>query len=226
MSPTLRMFAVLSSITLVSGAALGGLYEATHERAENNILRFKKIPAVVDIYARLETGMSAERRVALEEELLADKRYADIGADEPLLLFVVRRDGEPYAVTLEQYGQGFGGDLGVMVGFRLDGGDLLGIGVTTMSETPGVGTAVRDSSFTAQFAGLGPDAVVKVKKDGGVIDAVSGATISSRAVSEAVRKARAVWEEHQAVIRTAVEQPAAAGEGDVASAGGRPRRSG
>ena len=50
MKAALRMLVVLSTIAIVSGAALGGLYEATYERAENNVLKFKKIPAVVDLY--------------------------------------------------------------------------------------------------------------------------------------------------------------------------------
>ena len=84
--------------------------------------------------------------------------------------------------------------------------------ITTMAETPGVGTRVKDAGFTSQFEGLGPDAVVKVKKDGGEIDAVSGATISSRAVTLAIEKARAFYDEHAAAIQEAASQQPEAAE--------------
>jgi electron transport complex protein RnfG len=217
MKQALRMFAVLCSVTLVSGASLGSLFEATHELAENNILKFKKIPAVVVIHSFLEGVIGEERRIELEAKLLAEKRYADVGAADSLLLFVLEKEGKPHAVTLEEFGQGFGGELGVMVGFELETGHVVGVGVTTMSETPGIGTRIRETAFTAQFAGIGSDAVLKVKKDGGQIDAVSGATVSSRAVAEAVGRARAVYDEHAATIREAVMRAPASATEDVAA---------
>ena len=50
LNPMLVTVVVLSTIAILSGAALGGLHEATRELAENNVLKFKKIPAVVDLY--------------------------------------------------------------------------------------------------------------------------------------------------------------------------------
>jgi electron transport complex protein RnfG len=107
-------------------------------------------------------------------------------------------------VALEAFGQGFGGKLGVMVGFDLASGDLAGVGITTMSETPGLGTRVREAAFLAQFTGLSKDAVFKVKKDGGVIDAVTGATVSSRAVADAIGQAQALYREQADAIQAAV----------------------
>ena len=206
MKQTLRMLVVLSGITLLSGTALGGLNEMTAERAQNNILKFKKIPAVVDIY-QVAAGedLSADERLKIEENLLAEKKLLDLGGEEPVLVFVVKKDDKPYAVALEQFGQGFGGALGVMVGFQLQSGDLVGIGITTLAETPGLGTRVTEPSFTAQFAGMGGNALFRVKKDGGEIDAISGATISSRAVAQAVAQANAFYKKHQVQIRKAVE---------------------
>ena len=207
MNSSVRMLVVLAGISLVSGTSLGALHRATYELAENNILRFKKIPAVVTITETLRGALAPEERVALEEELLAEKRLVDVGAAEPLLAFVVTKDGAPYAVAFEDYGQGFGGKLGVMVGFELASDRLLGIGVTTMSETPGVGTRVREPAFAKQFEELSLATVFKVKKDGGELDSLSGATISSRAVAAAVEAALAMWREHGAAIREAVATP-------------------
>ena len=209
MNSAVRMLVVLSSIAVISGAALGGLHEATRELAENNVLKFKKIPAVVDLYGIVENGTSEERRLELEAELLAEKRFLELADGDPVLFFVIKKAGEPYAITLEDYGQGFGGKVGVMVGFSLAAEELVGIGVTTLSETPGVGTKVREPKFTEQFVGMKSGANFQIAKDGGVVDAISGATISSRAVAEAVDRAEAVFRENASTIQEMASRPPA-----------------
>ena len=202
------MLVVLSGISLLSGSALGGLNELTKEQAQNNILKFKKIPAVVRIYQDA-TGkeLAGPELAKVEESLLAEKKELKMGEkEEPKLLFVIKKDGKPYAVALEDFGQGFGGALGVMIGFELQTGNLVGVGITTLSETPGVGSRVTQPAFAEQFKGMSKDTVFKVKKDGGAIDAISGATISSRAVSAAVAQANAFYQEHADQIRKAVEE--------------------
>jgi electron transport complex protein RnfG len=200
------MIIVLAVIALASGLALGGLNRLTYERAQNNILKFKKIPAVAEIYEGVVGTLDPARRKKIEEELLAEKKYLDLGEGEPRLFFVIKKEGAPYAVALEDFGPGFAGDLGVMTGFILETGDLVGIGVTSMSETPGVGTRVTEESFTLQFRGMSKDSNFMVKKDGGDIDAVSGATISSRAVATAIRRAKDFYTENLVRIVQAIEE--------------------
>lgn len=83
---------------------------------------------------------------------------------------------------------GFGGDMTVMVGYGLDQ-SIIGVRVVSHSETPGVGAKVKDDpAFLAQYEGKAGELILN--KDGGTdIDAISGATISSRAVNEAVNRA-------------------------------------
>jgi Na+-translocating ferredoxin:NAD+ oxidoreductase subunit G len=207
MKNSIQMVIVLAVISLLSGLALGGLHQLTFERAQNNILKFKKIPAVADLYEVVAGKLPPAEREAVEEGLLAEKRFVDLGDGEPVLFFIVRKEGEPFAVAIEDYGQGFGGDLGVMVGFEVESGNLLGVGITTMAETPGVGTKVREESFLAQFLGMSKDTVFKVEKDGGEIDAVTGATISVRAVAQGIERAAAFFEEHREAILAAIDQP-------------------
>ncbi|MBT4266851.1 MAG: FMN-binding protein [Deltaproteobacteria bacterium] len=202
----LRMVIVLSVITLFSGLALGGLNELTYERAQNNILKFKKIPAVATIYEVIEGKLTTEKRSLLEEELLSEKKFVDVGEEEPVLMFVIKKENKPYAVTFERFGQGFGGALGVMVGYELDSGKLVGIGITTLAETPGVGTRVTETGFTQQFQRMPANAIFKVKKDGGHIDAIAGATVSSRAVATAVAAAKTFYNQHQDTIATALNR--------------------
>ena len=206
MKNSIQMVVVLAVISLLSGLALGGLQQLTFERAQNNILKFKKIPAVADIYEVVAGKLPPAEREAIEEGLLAEKRFVDLGEKDPTLFFVVRKEDKPFAVAIENYGQGFGGDLGVMIGFEIETGNLVAIGITTMSETPGVGTKVREQSFLTQFHGMGKNTIFKVGKDGGAIDAVSGATISSRAVAQAIELAAAFYDEHRAAILAAIDQ--------------------
>ncbi len=74
-----------------------------------------------------------------------------------------------------------------MVGFNPADDTLAGVGMTTMKETPGLGMRVADPGFTTQF--MSAATPVNLKNQGGKIDAVSGATISSAGSVEAVNKA-------------------------------------
>ena len=200
------MIIVLSVITLFSGLALGGLNELTYETAQNNILKFKKIPAVATIYEVISGELTTEKRILLEEELLSEKIFVDVGEEEPVLMFVIKKDNKPYAITFERFGQGFGGSLGVMVGYEMETKKLVAIGITTMSETPGIGTRVTDPGFAKQFQSMPANAIFKVKKDGGHIDAIGGATVSSRAVAFAVAEAKTFFNQHRDTIATALNR--------------------
>jgi len=102
MKRSIQMVVVLGVISLLSGLALGGLHQLTYERAQNNILKFKKIPAVADIYEVVAGTLPPAEREAIEEGLLAEKRLVKLdGIEDEVLFFVIRKDGEPYAVTIE-----------------------------------------------------------------------------------------------------------------------------
>ena len=80
---------------------------------------------------------------------------------------------------------GYGGDLEVMVGVGADG-KVTSIDILSSSETAGLGAKASGESFRGQFVGKSE---AKLTKDGGDIDAISGATITSRAVTNAVSAA-------------------------------------
>jgi electron transport complex protein RnfG len=78
-----------------------------------------------------------------------------------------------------------------MVGFLADG-SIFNIAVVSHSETPGLGDKmdISKSNFSVQFKGKNPeDFQISVKKDGGDVDAIAAATISSRAYCDAVLRA-------------------------------------
>ena len=82
-------------------------------------------------------------------------------------------------------GKGYGGDIDILVGLE-DEQTLKGITIVTQSETPGLGSRIIESSFVSEFVGANIDDIF-LKKDGGQIDAITGASISSEAVVDVVR---------------------------------------
>ncbi|MDI6797363.1 MAG: FMN-binding protein, partial [Desulfatibacillaceae bacterium] len=92
--------------------------------------------------------------------------------------------------VFESFGSGYGGPIGVMVGVDIATDKIFAIGVTTHTETPGLGSrAQTDPKFARQFAGKSMVQVFKVKADGGDVDALAGATVTSMGVSAAVTRA-------------------------------------
>ncbi|MBQ9832459.1 MAG: RnfABCDGE type electron transport complex subunit G [Clostridia bacterium] len=84
--------------------------------------------------------------------------------------------------------KGYGGEIEVTVGVDLDGMITgVSVGGANFSETAGLGAKTKDAAFTDQYKGL--VIPVELTKDGGRIDSVTGATISSRAVTNAVNTA-------------------------------------
>ena len=85
--------------------------------------------------------------------------------------------------------KGFSGLIKIMVGFKPDG-TIQNIEVLEQKETPGLGTKIKDEKFLSQFRNKNPLLFnLKVAKDGGEVDALTGATITSRAFGEATQMA-------------------------------------
>ena len=84
---------------------------------------------------------------------------------------------------------GYGGDITLMVGFKKDKKTVISYKVLAASETPGLGMKLKTPEFASQFAGKDGRAL-RVKKDGGEIEAITSATITSRAVCKAIADAQ------------------------------------
>jgi electron transport complex protein RnfG len=127
---------------------------------------------------------------------------ADIVVDGRAWTFHVARKAGRYAgaafVAVSR--RGYGGDIRLMVGVTA-GGTVNRVRVLSQQETPGLGTKVAAAPFISQFDGRTiADTRWAVRKDQGDFDAVTGATISSRAVLEAVRAGLDVYRDHVAEI--------------------------
>ncbi len=97
-------------------------------------------------------------------------------------------DGNVLAYAVKSTVNGFGGPLTLMVGVLPDG-TVHATRVLSHSETPGLGAKCVEEDFASQFRGFGPSKVLKVRKDGGEVDAITASTITSRAYTLAVSNA-------------------------------------
>jgi electron transport complex protein RnfG len=183
MNEMVKMVVVLTGLSVISGGALAYVQTSTAPKIEINILQSVKGPAVKEIL----NGTS--------NDPITDRFKIKVN-DKDDTFFVGKYDGQPKAVVFESSGKGFGGDVGIVVGVNLDDDKILGVRVTTQSETPGVGARAKtDTTFVSQFKGQALKGSFKVKADGGQVDAIGGATITSRAVSAALTDASKVYEE-------------------------------
>jgi electron transport complex protein RnfG len=180
MRDMIKMVVVIAVLASLSGGLLAGIRNGTQEKIEYQQLVFVKGPAIRTILSECSNDPITNR-------------FKVKDGDTERSIFVGVLDGKPQVVAFESAGKGFGGMIGVMVGVNLNDDKLLKIGVTTHSETPGLGSKATEKSFGAKFKGLPIMDMTKVKTDGGQIDALTGATITSRGVCAAVTTAGDIY---------------------------------
>ena len=181
MKEMIKMVVVLTLLSSFSGGLLAALRDETKEKIEIQELSLVKGPVIQDLL-----GDAGNDPVADRFKIMDGKTERTI--------FVGIYDGKPKTVAFEVTANGFADKIGLMVAVNMNDDKLVGVGVTTTKETPGLGgNAKADPSFAAQFKGLSLDKPFKVTKDGGGINAISGATITSRAVCVAATDAETVY---------------------------------
>ncbi|MDR2473523.1 MAG: RnfABCDGE type electron transport complex subunit G [Tannerella sp.] len=179
-SSLVNIFMSLTVICLVAGAALAAANKYTATAIE-----MSKVAAL----------SAAVKRVAPEfdNDPVADKYFA--GADS-LTVYPALKDGQTVGYAVETFDKnGFSGMIRIMVGFDASG-KLLNYSVLEHNETPGLGSKMQEwfSSDAGRRSVLGRDMTgnaLTVTKDGGDVDAITAATISSRAFLRAINLAYA-----------------------------------
>lgn len=190
MMELIRMVVVLSVITGLSGFILSTIKVATDPIIEEQVLANVQGPALKEVLLHATN------------DPIADRKPLNLpGSEQEVLVFPSLKDGKLQAVAIEGAGSGYGGDVNVIVGFDVAADQVLGISVTTHKETPGLGSRVQENSFTKQFKSKDP-AKATLKKDGGDIDAISGVTVSSVAVTDAVKQAAGWYAALKDTIKT------------------------
>ena len=177
MREMIKMVVVLTLISAFSGGLLAAIKNGTIDRIENQKLEYVKGPAIREI---LEGAGN---------DPVVDRFTLKYGETEESF-FVGVFNGAADAVAFETYGKGYGGDIGVMIGVNVKDDSIVGVGVTTHSETPGLGARAKtDPGFVAQFKGKPLTETFTVRPDGGQVDVLSGATVTTRGVSAALTEA-------------------------------------
>jgi electron transport complex protein RnfG len=190
MMEIIRMVVVLSVITGLSGFILSTIKVATEPIIEEQVLANVQGPALKQVLLQATNDPIADRKPLVLP-----------GSEQKVLVFPSLKDGKLQAVAIEGAGSGYGGDVNVIVGFDINADKVLGISVTTHKETPGLGSRVQENAFTKQFKSKDP-AKATLKKDGGDIDAISGVTVSSGAVTDAVKQASGWYSALKDTIKT------------------------
>ena len=181
---------ILFAITLVAGACLGGVYEATKEpiAAANLAAKEEAYRTVLPDAASFEADDMTDVMASANAEV-SGLGYGNVTVDEAAV--ALDGSGTPlgYVVTTTSK-DGYGGAITVSVGVLADG-TVNGIAFLTLAETAGLGMNA-DTDWKNQYAGKNVDAFA-VTKNGASgeneINAISGATITSNAVTGAVNTA-------------------------------------
>ncbi len=170
----LRPTLVLTLICLLITAALAG----------TNLLTADRIAA-----------LAQQKQEQTMQSLVEADRFEEQQLPGDIVYYVGYRGDAPDSYVFLTEGKGYGGAVSVMTAFAPDGA-VRAVAVTDVSnETPGLGQNAVHSDFTDQFAGKTAEKLTAVKHGSGSgaedeIDALTGATFTSRAVTEAVNLAR------------------------------------
>jgi electron transport complex protein RnfG len=166
-----NMVLSLVFISMGMSAALGYVYLLTKEPIEK---------------ANKEKEVSAVKMVLPEFDNDPVKEMKTI---DGLSFYPASKGGQFIGCAVNTFtDKAFSGKFTMMVGFLPDGTINKSV-VLDQKETPGLGTKMKEPKFYSQFENKKFEGELKVKKDGGDIDAISAATITSRAYCDGINRA-------------------------------------
>ena len=186
MNKIIKNAAILTAITVIAGLALGVVYEITKEPIASAKAKAKQ-EACQEVLPEADTF-----EIQTVDQAAAEQTVADLGVNARVDEVYTAMSGSEtagYVVTTTD-SDGYGGDIQISVGILSDG-TVNGISILEIGETAGLGMKATEPEFYGQYAGKQAEKFY-VAKDGGEgepIDALSGATITSRAVTGAVNTA-------------------------------------
>lgn len=194
MRSTARLIVALTLTCLGSALALA----AIHGLTEAPILEQKRLAnlrAIQEVLPPFDNDpVENTRQIVLEDD--------EVGAQKELTIYLGLKENKITGMAFPSFGEGYGGLIHVMVGINLQG-EISGIKVLEHLETPGLGAKIEEIPFTDQFKGKSLEnsmlvgGNLAVKKDGGDLDALTGATISPRGVAMAASAALKIFQRHR-----------------------------
>jgi electron transport complex protein RnfG len=173
MKDILRMLAVLTFIGIVSGGVLS------------------------ELSSWAEPKIEANRRAALKKAIFLvhenGKEYKQVEGLDYQLYEVYNENNEKVGYAFPHSGNGYQGEIKVMIGVKENLKEIVGIEILEQVETPGLGTKINEDPFKSQFEGLKATPQVdyvkgKEPSKPNQVQTITGATISSKAVVSIVNK--------------------------------------
>ena len=178
------MTVALILVTAVASVSLGFVYAWTKGPIEQVRLE-KQLKAIEAVTGSYTNDPVTEQFVVTARKDPLTVYPAQVGSSETV-----------YAIKTWS-GQGYSGNIELMAGVD-DQGAVTNVRVLSHMETPGLGSKITNQDFIDQYVGKTVGNFdFRVSKDGGEVDAISGATISTRAFSEALEKALAAHQKIQ-----------------------------
>ena len=187
MVESIRMIAVLTLISAVSSLGLAAFNNHTQP-----IIKSNERTAMISRQLKKVIGDSATPDPCTKSEAgFNNDPSKETLCVEHTEIYRCRKDGAIAGYALKTIGDdAYSGTITCLTGLAPDG-RVLGIEIVKHEETPGLGSEIENCEWRKQLVGKGPtDMTWQVRKDGGDVDAITGATISSRSVLDCVTKAQ------------------------------------
>ena len=183
---------VLFAITLVSGLCLGFVYDLTKEpiaqaTIDKNNRTYQEVLASASTFADVDGSAEAIAELAASGELAGfggvaiESVLAGTDASGTVVGYVIN------SLSNDSYG----GAVKISVGFDSEG-TITGVGIREINDTPGLGLKAKEPAFRDQYVGKNEEALTVTKMGASAsneIDAISGATVTSNATTNAVNAA-------------------------------------
>lgn len=204
MKGILKDSCILFAITIVAGFLLGYVYDITKEpiARQQQITKDNACKAVFEDATSFEDFYSSEMTGS---DAYASTSYAGGDITEALLAKDANGNALGLVITTTDH-NGYGGDVTFLMGVRLDG-TINGISFLSLNETAGLGMKAKNPEFKDQFAGMNSRKIRFTKSGKSAedeIDAISAATITTTAVTNAVNGGLDFFYDNQAIIEANV----------------------
>ena len=183
-----RLIIILTLFCLVAAAALAKVDDIT----KGPIAEQERLKTVTALKAVLPAFNNDIDKDAKDLVVGQDKK----GRDIKIKFYTGKMDENQVGTAFQVIApDGYAGDISILMGVGPDG-KVSGIEIISHKETPGLGNKIQKAEWKNQFKGRSIDdgPRLAVKKDGGEIDQFSGATISPRAVVNAVKRGLEIYE--------------------------------
>ncbi|MHC4217852.1 MAG: FMN-binding protein [Planctomycetota bacterium] len=187
-----RLVATLAAAAFCSGFVLAGVYQVTKPIIDANKAEALRLGVFTVV-----PGASRIQKLVLRDGALVPAADGEI-TTEPTVHAAYDDDGTFLGWAISGAGPGFQDTIGVLYGYDPTVRQVTGMHILQSKETPGLGDKIfKDEDFVGNFNGLAIDPEIVVVKDGrdadNEVDAITGATISSKAVCRIINEANTRW---------------------------------